>query len=213
MKKEDREKEPVNAYAWLARWFEVGCDLVLLNLLWLACCLPVLTIGASTAAMHYVVRKMAAGENYTIAGDFFHGFRQNWKQGTALWVLLVILTAICAGDFYAGTRTAGWTGTAFQIIAVLTALAVLAELTMAFPLMARYQVSFPVLLKNALLLAVANPHVILAHAAVAAVLPVLVALNGNFLVYAVPIWIFAGGAVPALVIQLLLRPVYARLEQ
>ena len=213
MRKEDREERSVNAYAFLARWFETGCDLVLLNLLWLACCLPVLTVGASTAAMHYVVRKMAAGEHYTVAGDFFHGFRQNWKQGTALWVLLVVLTAICIGDFYAGSRTAGWTGTAFQIIAVLTALAVVAELTLAFPMMVRYQVPFFRLLKNSLLLALSNPHIILTYAASAAALPVLAVLNGNFLFYAVPVWIFAGGAVPVLVTQLLLRPVYARLEQ
>ena len=31
-------------------------DLVILNILWLVCCIPVVTIGASTTAMYHVIR-------------------------------------------------------------------------------------------------------------------------------------------------------------
>lgn len=59
-------------------------DLFLLNLLWAVCCLPVITIGASTTALFYTARKMAAGEEYLLWQDFFHSFRLNLRQSTAV---------------------------------------------------------------------------------------------------------------------------------
>lgn len=45
-------------------------DVVLLNVTWIVCCLPVATIGASTTALFYAARKIAAGEDYRIWRDF-----------------------------------------------------------------------------------------------------------------------------------------------
>ena len=42
-------------------------DLVVLNILWLLCCLPVVTAGASTLALFAIVHKIAAGEDYRIS--------------------------------------------------------------------------------------------------------------------------------------------------
>ena len=64
-------------------WVQTICDLILVNILWLICSLPIITIGASTAALHSVVRKMAACEYYTVWSGFWHGFHENWKQGTS----------------------------------------------------------------------------------------------------------------------------------
>lgn len=200
-------------YQRLSNWMEIGTDLVLLNLLWLACCLPIVTIGASTAAMHYVARKMVTGEPYKVAGSFFHSFRENWKQGIGLELLILMLAIIGAGDFYAGTLLAGWMGTACQIVGVLAVVAAFAVLTVGFPLLARYQLPFSGLVKNALILALTNPLAIIAHAVVLAVLPVIVILKGSLIAYAVPIGILFLGGTAALVIEAVLRPVFARLEK
>ena len=66
-------------------------DLVVLNILWLLCCLPVVTAGASTLALFAIVHKIAAGEDYRTASGFFKAFRRDFKQATALW--LVVLAA------------------------------------------------------------------------------------------------------------------------
>ena len=55
----------------IGEWVQIGCDLVLLNILWLVCCLPIVTIGASTAALYTVARKMAACEHYTVWSGFW----------------------------------------------------------------------------------------------------------------------------------------------
>lgn len=41
-------------------------DLLFANLLWLVCCLPIVTAGASTLGLFTVVNKMAAKEDYTV---------------------------------------------------------------------------------------------------------------------------------------------------
>ena len=59
-------------------------DLVLANVLWLVCSLPIITAGASTLGLFTVVNKMAAKEDYTVRTDFFKAFRRDFKQSTAL---------------------------------------------------------------------------------------------------------------------------------
>lgn len=75
-------------------------DLFLLNLLWAVCCLPVITIGASTTALFYTARKMAAGEEYLLRQDFFHSFRLNLRQGTAVWLLLAAAAALFTANLW-----------------------------------------------------------------------------------------------------------------
>ncbi len=91
-------------------------DLALLNLLWLACCLPVVTIGASTAALFSVARKMAADEDYRTFADFFHAFRDGWKTATAVWLILLLAGAVSLADLLIGIRTSGRAGGIFLAI-------------------------------------------------------------------------------------------------
>ena len=44
----------------MMRALGVVWDLIVLNLLFLVCCIPVVTIGPAITALHYVTTKMAA---------------------------------------------------------------------------------------------------------------------------------------------------------
>ena len=57
------------------------------------CCLPVVTVGASLAAMHKVTQAMALDEDNGIVKTFFRGFRENFKQATALWLMMLFFAA------------------------------------------------------------------------------------------------------------------------
>lgn len=65
-------------------------DLLVLNFMWLLCSIPIVTIGASTAAASAVAMKMAKDEEGYIAKQFLKEFKRNWKQGTILWALLLV---------------------------------------------------------------------------------------------------------------------------
>ena len=193
-------------------WTRIICDLILVNILWLICCLPIVTIGASTAAMHSVVRKMAAGEYYTVWCGFWHGFRENWKQGTAVSLILSLVLGISWIDFTIGLRTPGFSGLACQLVGMLGLVAGLFTLSMAFPVLTRYHLPLKTVLKNAVLLSLANPHIVLAGLAAAALFPALGALGINLLIIAFPGELLLGAGLPALTLQLLMRKVFLRLE-
>ena len=64
---------------------------VYLNILWFVCCIPVVTVGASTTALFYVTLKISKNEEGSITKAFFHSFQQNLKQGTLIWLILLAL--------------------------------------------------------------------------------------------------------------------------
>lgn len=64
-------------------------DLMLLNLLWIICSIPVFTIGASTTAVYYVTLKLVRDEDGYTFRSFFRSFRENFKQATVIWLLLL----------------------------------------------------------------------------------------------------------------------------
>lgn len=68
-----------------------------LNILWLVCSLPIITIGASTTALIYACMKLHKDEGYPTA-NFFHSFRDNWKQATAIWLIYLTVGALLAAD-------------------------------------------------------------------------------------------------------------------
>ena len=193
-------------------WVQTICDLILVNILWLICSLPIITIGASTAALHSVVRKMAACEYYSVWRGFWHGFRENWKQGTAAALILGLVLGISWVDFTLGLRSPGLTGIVFQLLGVLGLIAGVFTLTFAFPVLTRYRLPMKTVLKNAVLLSLANPQIVLAGLAAAALFPALGSLSMNLLIIAVPGELLLGAGLPVLIQQLLMRKVYARLE-
>ena len=57
-------------------------DLVILNILYVVCCLPIFTIGAATSALYYQVMKMSKNEeSYAFRGNF-KAFKDNFRKAT-----------------------------------------------------------------------------------------------------------------------------------
>ena len=75
-----------------------------LNILWLVCSLPIVTIGASTTALFYVTLKMAEDRDDGLTRMFFKAFRENFKPATKLWLILLAVAvsslrmALCCAE-------------------------------------------------------------------------------------------------------------------
>ena len=123
-------------------------DLVLLNLLWLICCIPVFTAGAATTAVYYVTLKLVRDEDDSTIRSFFHSFIQNFKQATAIWLLILLIGGLFAFDLWfilGGAASAGIFMTLPSVVkTVMTAvlggmtLLFLFMVTYVFPLQARF---------------------------------------------------------------------------
>lgn len=73
-------------------WVFMGevADVIILALLWWVCCLGIITIGASTTALYYVLGKKARKETTYVAKDFFKSFSQNFRQSVPLSIITII---------------------------------------------------------------------------------------------------------------------------
>lgn len=75
-------------------------DLILLNILWIICSIPIFTIGASTTAVYYVTMKLVRDEDDSVIKSFFRSFTSNFKQATAIWLILMAAGALFGFDLW-----------------------------------------------------------------------------------------------------------------
>ena len=75
-----------------------AADLFMLNVVFVICCLPVVTIGASLTALHYVTLKMARNEESYIIRSFFKSFKQNFKQSTIINLIMLLIAGVLYFD-------------------------------------------------------------------------------------------------------------------
>ena len=135
------------------------CYACYLNLLWAVCSLPIITIGASTTALYYACLKVVRDEDSHVAAQFFHAFKEDFKQATALWLILLGIGLFLGTDGYIlyhlrlmseGPMSVLWTLILALVIGAAVFLVI--ELEMIFPLLASVENSNRAMLKNAFLI-------------------------------------------------------------
>ena len=133
-------------------------DCIFLSMFWLLGCIPVVTVGASFAALYDATyRGFRRGEKHCW-GRFWQVFRENWKAGilpTAVFLAVVslvikVLVALWNSAVAGAISWMLFSGLAFVGVLVLGMVSVL------FPMLSRFENAFTVLLKNTVFLAMAN---------------------------------------------------------
>ncbi len=78
-----------------------------LNILYVLCCIPIVTIGPATAGLMYVLRNMSQEKPVFVVHDFFNAFKKNFKPAFLAGVLELILfaVAIFSTTFYYSVAT------------------------------------------------------------------------------------------------------------
>ncbi len=97
-------------------------DVCLISFLWLLCCLPVVTIGASTTAAYYTVAKVVRRQRGTLLREFFHSFRDNFADSLLFNLIYLIAEGILAFNIYASFQSLETKALAFNFFFVYTAL-------------------------------------------------------------------------------------------
>lgn len=133
-------------------------DCIFLSLFWLLGCFPVVTAGASFAALYdSVYHGFHQGDKHPWQ-RFAHTFKNSWKAAllptgvflVLVWVLVKALVTAWNSAVYGQISFAVFSGAAFVAVLVLGILSVL------FPMLSRFENPFGQLLKNTVFLAMAN---------------------------------------------------------
>ena len=135
------------------------CYACYLNLLWFLCSIPIFTVGAATTALYYASLKIVRDEDSHVGRLFFRSFKENFRQATAIWLILLGAGLFLSADGYilyhlrlraSGTASVIWT----LVLAVVLAVAVVYVIVLlyVFPLLASVSNTTVAMLKNAFLI-------------------------------------------------------------
>lgn len=124
-------------------------DLVVLNVLFVVCCLPVVTAGASTAALYTVLFRMGKKREGYVARNFIKAFKDNFRQATILWLILFGIFCLFAVDLRICAMLSGTLAAGLRIVFLVFLFVMICLMSYAFPLTAYFSNSVWGTLKSA----------------------------------------------------------------
>ena len=152
-------------------------DVMILNLVFIATALPVVTLGAALTALNFTAMRIANGECNSVTGDYFRSFRSNFRQATIVTLLLALFAAVLGAWYVVITNIDIPPLAEFGLLVVWYVLAYALGTTtlFAFPYLATFEGSTRAILRNARLLSLKHPLTALG-AMVLAALPITLTL-------------------------------------
>ena len=140
-----------NPFSWIA-------DMVVLSCLWVICSVPLLTIGASTAALYDCAARCVRGTDEKIFARFFRTFRRELVQSVPS---LLLWCAVIVGGYAAISLYGNNVSVTSASVAITTALLLLLTVLVGvaawvFPLLSRF--TFGVVQLNVMAIKLALIH-------------------------------------------------------
>lgn len=185
-------------------------DLVLLNVLFVLCALPVMTLGASWAGLYSGVRAAQdKNDGRSCVKVFFQGFKSGFPQITIGFCIFLALAVLLALSVVSSLAAGAQMQLLFSTAALLLCALLLSQMP---PFHARFTCTLRQLVRNTCLITMARPLralpsalLMLLPAAVALVYPVLFLLL-------LPVWFAIYFSLHACITIRLMKPPYALLE-
>lgn len=202
----------------MSKWFDLDspimvalsrlADMFFLSVMWLVCCLPIITIGPSTAAMYYVALKWARKEDVKISAAFFDAFKKNFKQGVALNLIFLVAGVILGLDYIIMSAQDSTYGAISSVCFLVMFVWLLGIMFYAYPLQAQFYNTVRQTLINAAQLALMKFPVTIAMFVVN-LFPVIVGLiSWELLIRTAPLWVLLAPGVAAFLNAKLLAKIF-----
>ena len=191
-------------------WSFMGkvADLVILNILALVCSILIVTIGASWTAMYFVTIRIVRKEEGYVIRDFFRSFKENFKQATIIWLLIIAVAVVFIGDIMIYRMMPDQIPQIIMIVVAALAFLALGTSVYVFPVLSRFHNTIKNTIKNAFLLSIVNIPFTLIFI-VLMILPVVLAI---FVIEVAPILILMGLSLPAYISSMLFVRIFRKVE-
>ncbi|MBQ2803265.1 MAG: DUF624 domain-containing protein [Lachnospiraceae bacterium] len=184
-------------------------DLMWLNILTMICCIPIITAGASLTAMHYMALKIVRNEECYITRGFFKSFKENFKQATIIWLILLLVVVILVGDVYIIMKSGIEFHMVLRVVIMAAAVLVAFTATFVFPVLAKFENSVKGTIKNAFLMSILQfPKTI-----TMIVLNILPAVLFIYFFQMIPVIFLFGFSLPAFLGAFLYNKFFQKLEE
>lgn len=129
-------------------------DMFILNILYLVCCIPVITIGAATTALYYNTLKLAENREAYVWKDFLRAFRENFLQATLIWLMMLAVFGVLAINVLTVGGLGEQLGAMVAVASLVFGIFFVMTGVYVFPLLARFDNTVFRLIKFALLMSI-----------------------------------------------------------
>lgn len=180
-------------------------DCIFVSMLWVIFCIPVFTIGASSAALYNTVHRVIRHNRDFVWSNFWRTFRQYFKKATIIWLIILfflILTTVLWLITYAA-RMAGSPLGVLNPMLFIPFVYIIGICHYMFTYIVRFDTTIKKSMKNASILAGIN----LLWSLLMLVLLVAAALA----VYLIPFLIFIVPALLGIVDEIILERIFRRI--
>ena len=193
----------------LMRFMMLITNLVALNLLWLLGCVPIVTAGASTVAMHSVLLNYLTHQDDAVIKPFFRAFRDNFRITTPLWLMNLLVGAVLAAEIvYLSADAQLWLKVIFAVLLFVYA----AATSYLYPLLARYQTTKKQVLLNSFALSLRHLLSSLCVVVLNALPVVLLLVFPGLFFRTILVWSLIGFSLIAFLDLKILLPVFRKYE-
>lgn len=136
-------------------------DVFYIGILWFLFSLPLVTVGAATTSLYQFTLKQADNEEGYVWKSFLKAFLKNFRQATALWLLLVLAGGFLAADFYALLHITVPGAVRILCFGVLLCLLLIYALTAfyIFPILSRFHLPVKKIMVHSFIMAMGNLYV------------------------------------------------------
>jgi uncharacterized membrane protein YesL len=135
------------------RALDIIANLLILNFLTVICSLPVFTFGAAYTALHRQLYRLRTNEEGYIVRDYFREFKRNFKQATAVWLVLLAIGLVLGIDVYIFTEKGLEFASVYKLAIYALCFTLCLCIVYVFPILARYETTAKNAVKNALAMA------------------------------------------------------------
>lgn len=132
-------------------------SLLLLNILTILSGIPIITIGTSLTAMHYVTFRIMNDKDPKVAKIFFKAFKQNFRKTTIIWLVYLLILLLLAIDFQIINSGISDNIQELKILLAAVTIFIVWVIIWTFILFSRYENSIILTIKNAVLMIIFYP--------------------------------------------------------
>ena len=185
-------------------------DVAMISIAWTVCSIPVVTVGASTAAACEVARELQEGSSKGIFRSFWAAFKRRFPTTIALTAVLAAFWGLALVDLWYLSKQSTDAVAVLYGVTVAVIVVVGSALSFVLPLTGRSKLSVGEQLKQSARLALGKPHIALATLALSVwpIIVVLVAPQQTLMLMPL-LWIFVGAGASFYLQMMLIRRTFS----
>lgn len=170
------------------------CDWMYINLLFIICSIPIITIGASLSAMYSVIFKKLKKQEPPIAKTFFSEFKANFKKSTLFWIPYLFIIVFLSYDVYAAHSLIPKELDFLQYPTSILLFIIVCATILVIPQIAVFDSPLKQIIKNSVLLGIVNFPTIFLVIIIPVFIFLLAMLSGKATIIVISLMLFFGFA-------------------